>query len=70
MNKDLLLDVEHCARCHDTHVQLSFRPFMNPVVVDNRQYEYWAECPNTHEPILCLVIHEDTELAGAAYAPN
>lgn len=40
--------IEHCARCNGVHEQVRFSRFLRPV----NQYEYWALCPTTKEPIL------------------
>lgn len=43
--------VRNCARCGEDHPYLSFRKLTQPVEGDPA-LDYWAECPETDEPIL------------------
>lgn len=67
-NEVMTQPVQNCARCNSNHDMIVFRRFLQAVIADNHIYEWWGECPNTHEPILCQVIYGDSELKGV-YAP-
>lgn len=49
----LVTDVNHCARCGENHLQLTFIKFTGRPVFDERgDYDYWALCPVTRDPLL------------------
>lgn len=54
--------VDNCARCGGKHVDLEFEKLLRFIVTDELVYEYWATCPNTHQPVLCAVIEHQSEL--------
>lgn len=47
-----------CARCGETHVHLTFKPFTHPpkqtkvISADNPVYTHFCMCPTMQEPIL------------------
>jgi hypothetical protein len=47
--------LENCARCNESHENLEFHQFTNPV----RDLTHWTLCPITKEPILMRVILDD-----------
>lgn len=55
------MDQKGCARCGaDEHRQISFRPFTNPVEMNDGEFTHWAICPVTREPILLFVTKGET----------
>lgn len=50
--------VKHCARCTKNH-RVTFVPLQRGCL--DSGYEYWAMCPNTHEPILMKVAFDNKE---------
>ena len=48
--------VNECARCGDTHVDLTFERFTRPIQLDGVTYQYYGVCPSTQEPILCAMV--------------
>lgn len=51
--------VDGCARCGQTHVRLTFVPFVVPIVIAGRTFQYWALCPSAGEPIIMEVVDDD-----------
>lgn len=52
----LVTDVRDCARCGLDHGRIRFARFRRPVKdTDGRQWQLWATCPETLEPILLTV---------------
>lgn len=65
---NLTRNIQHCARCHQDHQQLTFRKLTNPVRIfedidkpknsaftrnpTTQLYSHWAPCPTNGEPIL------------------
>lgn len=49
-------DVTSCARCHEDHPGLTFRPFANPISLPSTApLTHWAICPGTGEPIVLRI---------------
>lgn len=48
-----VFNVNGCARCSHDHVDLPFKHFERPIIDgDGTQWDWWALCPVTAEPIL------------------
>ena len=55
----MYIDVSCCARCGDNHRGVEFKTFTRP----SADWTYWAQCPNTGEPILLKFTHGPINLA-------
>ncbi len=58
-------NIEHCARCGESHANIWFSRFTHPVVHnDGTKSGYWAMCPVTREPIIMAMQSEqETEVS-------
>lgn len=53
--REMTFAVEDCARCKGSHDSLVAKTFAVPLKRSgyySSTYNYWLECPNTHEPIV------------------
>jgi hypothetical protein len=63
MNGTLVVTIKKCARCLETHPDLTFSRLDNPMIVEfdidglegKRVFHYWAMCPIKQEPVLLEV---------------
>lgn len=57
---ELVTTVQNCARCGETHEDLSFTKFSKYPIedIDGTVYNYWALCPITREPILLRIAND------------
>ncbi len=55
--KYVITDVKRCARCQDDHDGVVFCRLYNP----SDEYEWWAHCPTTWQPILMKIVAEAKE---------
>lgn len=44
-------DIEECPRCLERHSRVTFKELRIP----SKDYNYYANCPATHEPIVAFV---------------
>ena len=52
MKKSIKTNLSNCARCGKSHKDIEFLKFKKKA----DDYTHWAMCPNTDEPILCVVM--------------
>lgn len=45
-------NIRNCARCGKNHTQLQFQEFKQPVKDKDGDWNYWAICPSSLDPIL------------------
>lgn len=76
--KSELLNVSGCGRCGGIHTELSFVPFINPILIGPVKRTHWALCPATGEPLMmhirptgemqhhCCYIHPNGKPCGQA----
>lgn len=52
--------VLNCQRCGKTHTDLKFKPLKNPA----DEWDWWAMCPATRQPLLMMFVVEGGEGNG------
>ena len=60
MGESLVTDVMSCARCGFNHDHVAFLKLVRPM----SDFQWWAECPITHEPILMKVEDDGQPVDG------
>ena len=56
-NSFVWYELKNCARCGGNHPRIEFTKLKTPIIFgdnDEHTFNYWALCPETNEPILCL----------------